>query len=385
LLDTDRYTETVAPLASDQAIQDAVTERVTKAIYDGVDVKSLVAEALPEKGAFLASPISLGIENLIERLTRELVTSDRFAELWVSANRTAHGALVDVLTKPGDRKGSVSVDLSGVVAEVQSRLSSSGIDIFSGDKIDPQLELFESDDLARVQMAVSLFDTLATFLPWVAIGLLVAAAFVFVDHRRGVLAGFVGLLVGALITVALFAAARWFLLFELPAGTSTSAVEAIFDILTRFVRGSLRALVAVGFVGVLAAVLAGPSRPATALRRWVGIGVSRTGDAAAAHGARLGGFGAFVAEYLVAIRVAVVAIAVLVLVVGEQPSAGSVLWTAVLTLVALIVIEIVARTAAADGAGAGESGDAVAPATETATEPVTGTSGSSGKSGSAAD
>ncbi len=347
LLDTDRYVETVTPLASDPAIQDAVTERVTTAIYDGVDVKTLVADALPSEGAFLAAPISLGIENLIERLTREVVTSDRFAELWVDANRTAHDALVEVLTEPGDRKGSVSVDLSGVVSEVQSRLSSTGIGIFQGDRIDPQLELFQSEELARVQAGVRLFDSLATFLPWVTIALLVAAAFTFVDRRRGVLAAFAALLVGTLITIALFAAARWLLLFELPAGGSTSAAEAVFDILTRFVRGSVRALLAVGLVGVLAALLAGPSRPATALRRWVGIGVSRTGDAAAAHGARLGGFGEFVSEYVVGIRVAVVALAVLFLVVVEQPSAGAVLWTAIVVVVVLLVVEVLARTASA--------------------------------------
>ncbi len=347
LLDTDRYVETVTPLASDPAVQDAVVQRVTAAIYDGVDVRQLVAGALPQEGAFLAAPISLGIENLIEKIARELVTSDRFASLWVDANRTAHDALVTVLTEPGDRKGSVSVDLSGVVGEVQSKLSSLGITAFQGERAAPQLELFQSEQLARVQLGVRLFDDLATVLPWITIALLVASAFVVVDRRRGVLAAFAGLLVGALLTVALFAVARWVVLLELPAGGSVSAAEAVFDLLTRFVRGAVRALAAVGFVGVLAALLAGPSRPATAIRRWVGIGVARTGDAAASHGARLGGFGAFVAENVAAIRVAVVAAAVLLLVVVEQPSAGAVLWTAVITAVALVVVELLARTASA--------------------------------------
>ena len=347
LLDTDRYVETVTPLASDPAVQDAVVQRVTAAIYDGVDVRQLVAGALPQEGAFLAAPISLGIENLIEKIARELVTSDRFASLWVDANRTAHDALVTVLTEPGDRKGSVSVDLSGVVGEVQSKLSSLGITAFQGERAAPQLELFQSEQLARVQLGVRLFDDLATVLPWITIALLVASAFVVVDRRRGVLAAFAGLLVGALLTVALFAVARWVVLLELPAGGSVSAAEAVFDLLTRFVRGAVRALAAVGFVGVLAALLAGPSRPATAIRRWVGIGVARTGDAAASHGARLGGFGAFVAENVAAIRVAVVAVAVLLLVVVEQPSAGAVLWTAVITAVALVVVELLARTASA--------------------------------------
>lgn len=376
LLDTDRYVETVTPLASDPAIQDAVVERVTTALYSGVDVQSQVAAALPAEGAFLAAPISLGIENLIERVVRELVTSDQFDSLWIDANRVAHETLVTVLTEPGDRKGSVSVDLSGVAATVQSKLSGLGVNVFSGERSAPQLELFQSEELAKAQTAVSLFDTLATVLPWVTIALLVAAAFVLTDRRRGVMAAFGALLVGSLLVIVDFALARWYLLQAIPAGSSVSATEAVFDLLTRFVRGAVRALAAVGAVGILAALLAGPSRPAVGLRRLVGAGVSRTGDAAAGHGARLGAFGGFLRSYVVGIRVAVVAIAVLVLLVVEQPSAGAVLWTAAIAVVALVVLEVLYRTAVAEqdlaGDGAGEAaGDAADRASDDSAESST--------------
>lgn len=357
LLDTDRYVETVAPLASDPAVQDAVVERVTSSLYAGVDVQSKVAQALPSEGAFLAAPISLGIENLIERVVRELVTSDRFESLWVDANRLAHETLVTVLTDPGDRKGSVTVDLSGVAAEVQSKLSGLGVNLFSGERSDPQLELFQSEELAKAQTAVSLFDTLATVLPWVTIALLVAAAFVFADRRRGVMAAFGGLLVGALLVIVDIALARWYLLQAIPAGSSISATEAVFDLLTRFVRGAVRALAAVGAVGILAMLLIGPSRPAVALRRLVGAGVSRTGDAAAGHGARLGAFGGFLRDYMVGVRVAVVAVAVVFMLVVEQPSAGAVFWTAAITVLVLVVLEVLYRTAVAEQDLAGTDSD----------------------------
>jgi hypothetical protein len=355
LLDTDRYVETVTPLADDPAVQDAVVARVTSSLYAEVDVQAKVAQALPSEGAFLAAPISLGIENLIERVVRELVTSDQFESLWIDANRVAHETLVTVLTDPGDRKGSVSVDLSGVAAEVQSKLSGLGVNLFSGERSAPQLELFESEELAKAQTAVSLFDSLATVLPWVTIALLVAAAFVFTNRRRGVMAAFGGLLVGSLLFIVVVALGRWYLLQAIPAGSSISATEAVFDLLTRFVRGAVRALAALGAVGILAALLAGPSRPAVALRRLVGAGVSRTGDAAAGHGARLGALGGFLRSYVVGIRVAVVAVAVLFLLVVEQPSAGAVLWTAAIALVALVVLEVLYRTAVAEQDLAGDT------------------------------
>jgi len=352
VLDTDRYVQTVAPLASDPAVQASVTDRVTEALYDSVDVKSKVAEALPERGQFLASPLSLGIENLIRQIVDKIVHSEKFAELWVDANRVAHGKLVDVLTNSSDRKGTVAVDLSGIAQTASSKLSELGIDIFpkSATGKPAELEVFKSDQLAQVQSAVTLFDTLATILPWFTIALLAAAVFVFSNHRRGVAAAFGGLLAGALLTIAAFAIGRWFYLGALPTGSSTATATTVFDTLTRFVRGATRVVATVGLVGLLAALLAGPSRPAVALRRGVSRVLGKAGDEAADHGVRLGAFGAFVAEYVVAIRVAIVAVAVLVLVIQDRPSAGTVLWAAGLTLLALAVLQVLARIGAAGSA-----------------------------------
>lgn len=352
LLDTDRYVQTVAPLASDPTVQTSVTDRVTEALYDSIDVKAKVAEALPDRGAFLAAPISLGIENLIHQIVDRLVHSEQFAKLWVDANRVAHSKLVDVLENSADRKGAVTVDLSGIAQTAATKLSDLGIDIFpkAAGTTPSELTVFQSDELAKVQSAVKLFDTLATVLPWVTIALLVAAVFVFANHRRGVAAAFGGLLAGALLTIAAFAIARWFYLGALPSGSSTATATAVFDTLTRFVRGSTRVVATVGLVGLVATLLAGPSRPAVALRRGVSGALGRAGDEAAGHGVALGAFGTFVAEYVMAIRVAIIAVVVLVLVIQDRPSAGTVLWAAGLTVLALAVLQVLARIGAAGAA-----------------------------------
>ena len=44
VLDTDRYVETVAPLARDPAIQNAIANRITAAILAHVDLKALADE-----------------------------------------------------------------------------------------------------------------------------------------------------------------------------------------------------------------------------------------------------------------------------------------------------------------------------------------------------
>lgn len=56
LLDTDRYVDTVQPLASDPTIQAALTNRISAKVAELVDVKSLAEEALPERAEIRLRP-----------------------------------------------------------------------------------------------------------------------------------------------------------------------------------------------------------------------------------------------------------------------------------------------------------------------------------------
>ncbi|GFJ96092.1 hypothetical protein [Phytohabitans rumicis] len=48
--DTDRYVDTVAPLAEDPAIQQAVTDNITREIFKYIDVKGITTQALAALG-----------------------------------------------------------------------------------------------------------------------------------------------------------------------------------------------------------------------------------------------------------------------------------------------------------------------------------------------
>src|SRR3954452_17081966 len=75
LLDTGRYTSTVAPLASDPAVQAAVTDRVTDVVVAIADIETRAKEALPDQAKFLAAPIALGAKNLVHDLASQFVAS----------------------------------------------------------------------------------------------------------------------------------------------------------------------------------------------------------------------------------------------------------------------------------------------------------------------
>ena len=58
--DTNRYVETVTPLASDPAVQDAAIARVTNEIYSRLDVKGVTKEAVDAWSEILLPLIGVG-------------------------------------------------------------------------------------------------------------------------------------------------------------------------------------------------------------------------------------------------------------------------------------------------------------------------------------
>src|SRR4051794_34262911 len=65
LLDTDRYVDTVAPIAANVGVQNAVAGKLENAIYSRVDFASLAREVLPERADVLAPAIQRGAQSVI--------------------------------------------------------------------------------------------------------------------------------------------------------------------------------------------------------------------------------------------------------------------------------------------------------------------------------
>ena len=108
--DTDRYVATVAPLASDPAIQSAIADRITAEIFKHLDVAGITnraVDALADRGLpplvatqlhALSEPLSSGVESFVRTEVGKVVASDAFVNAWTTANWTAHQALVAALT-----------------------------------------------------------------------------------------------------------------------------------------------------------------------------------------------------------------------------------------------------------------------------------------------
>jgi hypothetical protein len=266
LLDTDTYVATVAPLASNPAIQTQVATRVSDELDSRLGIQQRVKDALPAKAGFLAGPIAGEVRKAAYSITLRLVQSQRFEQLWITANRVSHQQLVALLTGSShgalsSSHGEVSLDLGQVEAAVKQQLVAKGLTIF--DKVPTltgaHLVLFRSDSLTRIQRLTKLFTTLVVVIPIVSLLLFAAAVALVRDRRRGLVRAAAGLALSMVVLlVVVNAATSQYLSGVDPPGTR-AAQAAVIDAVSAPLTDGARTVLVVAAVVALLAVAAGLS------------------------------------------------------------------------------------------------------------------------------
>ena len=253
---TDRYVRTVAPLASDPAIQQAVADQITAQIFTYLDVQGLTNQAVDALAAQglrpqvadrlrgFAGPLSSGIQSFVRTEVDKIVQSQAFADAWVQANRVAHQALVRALTGQGDgavtvANDTVSVNLAPFIQTGKQRLVDSGFDLAARiPEVNASFVLFDVKNLTRAQAAFDLLNTLGIWLPIIAIVLLGA-----------------GVAVGMLVLALSLAVFRTIYLDAVPAAVLPhAAAAAAYDTIVAYLRLGLRSVLVLGLAVAAGAV-----------------------------------------------------------------------------------------------------------------------------------
>jgi hypothetical protein len=371
LLNTDRYVQTVEPLAHDPAVRAAIADRVTTTVSDAVDIKDRAKEALPDRAGFLAAPIATAAENVIHDVTLNFLESDQFKQLWKEVNRLAHEQIVRIIT--GDKvagvqteNGKVVISLGPITQQVLQRVDQVvPVDLSKVDtsRLNTDIVLVDSKDLGRVQSGVKWFNRGTYVLLILAIAALVAGALLPKDKRRGVQRVGLAMSISMAVTLLAYRAGRSFYISSLPAEvTHPDAATAAFDIITRYVERGIDALLTLGVILFVVAWAMGPSRPAKRLRGWWNS--LRNRGSAELSGVEPAPVAAWVAGHRNELRFAVVAVAVLALLFWGQPTGRVVILLTLLAVLALAVISLLAGGAPAAGATAEPESDTQSEETE---------------------
>ncbi len=357
LLNTDAYVATVAPLASNPAIQTQVAKKVSQNLIAHTDVEQRIKGALPAKAGFLAAPITGSLESFTDQLALKVVQSPKFEKAWVTANRVSHKQLVAVLTGSGNgsvstANGRVTIDLSAVEVQAKKSLDAKGITVF--DKV-PAVKglnfvLFQSDSLVKVQRLTKLLNSLSIALPIITLLLFALSVVLARNRRRGLLRAATGLALSMALILVIISVGRNQYLDSLHTGQSLAANAAVVDIVTSSLRGGVRIILIVAAVVAVLSLLAGSRRLRSFLAGkgapdWMTGGPVRD----------------FAARNRRALQWTILVVGLLVLVVWSDPTA---LVAVVVVLVTLAVIGLVGLYAgrspapAVAGLGAGDKPDA---------------------------
>ena len=363
---TDRYVATVTPLAADPAVQQAITDQITAQVFTYIDIQALTTQAvdalsarvegrgLPPQAAAalqgLAGPVANGVQGFVRTQVERIVQSQAFEDAWIQANRVAHEALVKALTGEGGgavtvEGDTVSLNLAPFIQTVKQQLVAQGFTLAERiPQVDKSFVLFQSEDITRAQRAFSLLNTLGVWLPVIALILIGIGVYVAKDHRRALIGAGVGVAIGMLLLALSLAVFRSLYLDAIPAQVLPHDAAAVaYDTIVRFLRAGLRTVLVLGLVVAAGAFLTGPSVTAVRTRQSLAGAIGWLQGSAEHAGLRTGPVGTWVHANRRALRIGAAILASLGLVFWDQPTGKVVIGLALALLIALAMIEFLAR------------------------------------------
>jgi hypothetical protein len=363
---TDRYVATITPLASDPAVQQAITDQITAQVFTYIDIRALTTQAVdalsaraedrglpPQTAAALqglAGPVANGVQSFVRTQVERVVQSQAFEDAWIQANRVAHEALVNALT--GEGGGAVTVEgdtvtlnLAPFIQTVKQQLVAQGFTLAERiPQVDKSFVLFQSQDITRAQRGFNLLNTLGVWLPVIAIVLLVLGVYVAKDHRRALVGAALGVAVSMVVLALGLTVFRSIYLDAVPATVLPhDAAAVLYDTIVRFLRLGLRTVLVLALVVAAGAFLSGQSVTAVRTRQGLSDAIGWLAGGAERAGFSTGPVGTWVYANKKALRIGAVALAALALVFWGRPTGKVVLGLTLALLVVLALIEFLGR------------------------------------------
>jgi hypothetical protein len=356
---TDRYVENVSPLITQPAVRNSLTDKISTAINDQIDVQGFtkqVAAQLSAKGltrlssllSGFSGSIASGVSGFIHSTVAKIVASPQVQKLWVQGNRLVHEQLV--LALEGKKSaiavshGQVVIGLAPVIDQVKHNLAARGLTVVNKlPPINPMFSLFSAKYLVQAQSLYRLLTTLKWVLPILALILLAAGIYIARRHRRALIGAGLGLAASMLVLGAALAIGRAIYLNKLPGTVSADAAAVTFDTIVRFVKQGLRVLLVLGLIVALAGFFTGPSVTAVKTRQAFRSAFAAIRGSGERAGLTTGPVGAWVYQYRMALRITAVVIAALVFIFWGSPTGLTVLVIAIVLLAVLGLIELIGR------------------------------------------
>ncbi|AVV41749.1 hypothetical protein PYK79_52680 [Streptomyces sp. ID05-04B] len=248
LTDTRSYVTTMAPLASDPGVRDAVADTVSDEMAREAGMNPLFL-----RDAF-----------------RSFTATRAYRTAWDAGNEAAHTAVMRALQD--DRAGRdgrpVTVDLATVTTPLKQRLTLDHVSFAARIPVEhTQVALLPSHDLAALRRGYHVLDIAGFWLPLAAVVFGVSGIAVASCRRRAVTATALGTALGGAFLGLAIALGRRLTLDDLPDEAHRPAAGAVYDALTATLRTASWLLLALGLTVAAATWLSRPESPLARLLR----------------------------------------------------------------------------------------------------------------------
>jgi hypothetical protein len=365
ITEADTFTETLAPLADDPAVQQTVSTEVSAALVEAIDAQARIEKALANldgplaeirpDDAVIAGAIASGINGAIESGVQNYVQSERFGDAWMAvAGALQQGFMNLVERDPAQAavaldEGQLVLDTKIAVEKIQARLVERGVPF--ADKLEVpgrEVVLADTPNLQLAANALRIFLPVANWLWVVVLLMFLGGALLWRPRARGVLWAGLGLALAGGITYVALDLGEKALVAQAPAGYA-ALLEALAGTMLRFLVTMLMVLVTLGIALMVGGWLAGGTRSGRRVRQMIADAAHRWGSPLA--DSPLGRFTSEHPMFVPTLRGLTLAGAVGYLIALDRATPTNVVWTAVVVALVLMLIEVVEGAGLAREAG----------------------------------
>ena len=238
LADTGAYVTTMAPLATDPNVRNAVADTVGAGIMDQVGDRADVRPMRSAVGPFVHDAV------------RSFTRTEAFRAAWDTANRALHDAVLRALND--DSEQDVTVDLAPVTAQVKRQLTDDHMPLANRIPIEhTAVNVLPAQNLDRLRKGFHVLEVAGFWLPVAAVVFAVTGIALALRRRRALTATALGTALGGALLGLAVAVGRGLTLADLPEEARRPAAGAVYDALTETLREAAWLLVAVGLAVAL--------------------------------------------------------------------------------------------------------------------------------------
>ena len=272
-LNTDNWVNTSDKVLQDPVVRQELADYMSAQLFANVDVQAELSKKLPPRLQILAGPAAGGLQQLAPQAADKILGTPQFQAVWEAANRLAHENLLKVLDGGGQnvstQNGEVVLNLNSLISNIASQLGVSA-DVASKIPADAgQITILKSNDISTAQDAAQGIRHLPVVLTLLVALLYGLAIYLAGPRRREALRSVgIGFVAAGVIALLIRGFSGDYLVNNLTQQDSVHpAAQQVWSIGTSLLVTVAASTIAFGILLFLAALLAGPTKAATFLRK----------------------------------------------------------------------------------------------------------------------